>query len=76
MVGAAKVSYVDALNTILLVGAGVAFVGMVVALPTTIRQRDFHDVPDGPGAPRSGVARSNRRSLPGGRSAWQGCLPA
>jgi hypothetical protein len=42
LLGAAKASYVDALNTILLVGAGVAFVGMLVAL-TTIRQRDFHD---------------------------------
>jgi EmrB/QacA subfamily drug resistance transporter len=41
---AAKGSYVDALNTILLVGAGVAFVGMVVAL-LAIRQHDFHDAP-------------------------------
>ena len=41
---AAKASYVDALNTILLVGAGVAFVGMVVAL-LAIRQRDFHVAP-------------------------------
>ena len=44
LIGAAKVSYADALNTILLVGAGVAFVGMVVAF-TAIRQRDFHDTP-------------------------------
>jgi hypothetical protein len=42
LIGAAKVSYVDALNTILLVGAGIAFVGMVIAF-TTIRQRDFQD---------------------------------
>jgi EmrB/QacA subfamily drug resistance transporter len=42
LLGAAKASYVDALNTVLLVGAAVAFIGMVVAL-TTIRQRDFHD---------------------------------
>jgi EmrB/QacA subfamily drug resistance transporter len=52
LAGAAKVSYVDALNTILLVGAGVAFVGMVVAF-TTIRQRDFHDSPIAAGAPGS-----------------------
>jgi EmrB/QacA subfamily drug resistance transporter len=44
LIGTAKSSYVDALNTILLVAAGVAFVGMVVAF-TTIRQRDFHDSP-------------------------------
>jgi len=44
LIGAAKVSYVDALNTILLVGAGIAFVGMVIAF-TTIRQRDFHESP-------------------------------
>jgi EmrB/QacA subfamily drug resistance transporter len=42
LLSAAKASYVDALNTILLVGASVAFIGMLVAL-TTIRQRDFHD---------------------------------
>jgi EmrB/QacA subfamily drug resistance transporter len=42
---AAKGSYVDALNTILLVGAGVAFVGMVVAL-VTIRNRDFQVDPE------------------------------
>ena len=42
IVAAAKGSYVDALNTILLVGAGVAFIGMVIAL-MTIRQRDFHE---------------------------------
>ncbi len=41
---AAKTSYVDALNTILLVGAGVALVGMIVAL-LAIRQRDFQDAP-------------------------------
>jgi EmrB/QacA subfamily drug resistance transporter len=52
LVGAAKVSYVDALNTILLVGAGVAFVGMVVAF-TTIRQRDFHESPMAAGPPAS-----------------------
>ncbi len=44
IIAAAKASYVDALNTILLVGAGVAFVGMVVAL-LAIRQRDFHESP-------------------------------
>ncbi len=41
----AKASYVDALNTILLVGAGVAFVGMVVAL-AAIRNRDFQVDPE------------------------------
>jgi EmrB/QacA subfamily drug resistance transporter len=56
LVGAAKVSYVDALNTILLVGAGVAFVGMVVAF-TTIRQRDFHESPVAAGAPASESAQ-------------------
>jgi hypothetical protein len=40
----AKTSYVDALNTILLVAAGVAFIGMVVSL-LAIRQRDFHVAP-------------------------------
>ena len=40
---AARASYVDALNAIVLVAAGVAFVGMVVAL-VAIRQRDFHHV--------------------------------
>jgi EmrB/QacA subfamily drug resistance transporter len=42
--GAAKASYVDALNTVLLIGAIVAFVAMVVTL-LTIRQRDFHGDP-------------------------------
>ncbi|HEX3616810.1 MAG TPA: MFS transporter [Solirubrobacteraceae bacterium] len=41
---AAKGSFADALNTILLIGAGVAFLGMIVAL-IAIRQRDFHDAP-------------------------------
>jgi predicted MFS family arabinose efflux permease len=41
---AAKGSFADALNTILLVGAGVAFVGMIVSL-VAIRQRDFQDSP-------------------------------
>jgi EmrB/QacA subfamily drug resistance transporter len=50
LIGAAKVSYVDALNTILLVGAGVAFVGMVIAF-TAIRQRDFHESPAQAGVP-------------------------
>jgi EmrB/QacA subfamily drug resistance transporter len=39
---AARASYVDALNTIFLVAAGVAVVGMVVSF-AAIRQRDFHD---------------------------------
>ncbi|HEX3804743.1 MAG TPA: MFS transporter [Solirubrobacteraceae bacterium] len=52
LIGTAKASYVDALNTILLVAAGVAFVGMVVAF-TTIRQRDFHESPVQAGAPES-----------------------
>jgi hypothetical protein len=39
--GAAKASYADGLNTILLVGAGIALLGMVVVF-ATIRQRDFH----------------------------------
>jgi EmrB/QacA subfamily drug resistance transporter len=52
---AAKSSYVDALNTILLVGAGVAFVGMVVAL-LAIRQRDFHEAPEEAGYPESARA--------------------
>ncbi len=46
---AANASYVDALNTILLVGAGVAFVGMVVSL-VAIRQRDFKVDPEHAGA--------------------------
>jgi EmrB/QacA subfamily drug resistance transporter len=49
ILAAAKGSFVDALNTILLVGAGVAFVGMVVAL-VAIRQRDFHVAPSEAGA--------------------------
>jgi EmrB/QacA subfamily drug resistance transporter len=50
ILAAAKSSFVEALNTILLVGAGVAFVGMVVAL-LAIRQRDFHEAPGAvPGA--------------------------
>ncbi len=44
LIGTAKSSYVDALNTILLVATCVALVGMIVAF-TTIRQRDFHDSP-------------------------------
>jgi len=44
ILAAAKSSFVEALNTILLVGAGVAFLGMVVAL-LAIRQRDFHEAP-------------------------------
>ena len=45
---AARASYVEALDKILLVGACVSAVGMVVAL-ATIRQRDFHEniVPEG-----------------------------
>ena len=39
---AARASYVDALNTIFLVAAGVAVVGTVVSF-AAIRQRDFHD---------------------------------
>ncbi len=42
---AARASYVDALNTILLVAAGVTLAGMVAAL-VAIRQRDFHHVRD------------------------------
>jgi EmrB/QacA subfamily drug resistance transporter len=53
LIGTAKASYVGALNTILLVGAGVAFVGMVIAF-ATIRQRDFHESPMAPEAPASG----------------------
>ncbi|HWD70858.1 MAG TPA: DHA2 family efflux MFS transporter permease subunit [Solirubrobacteraceae bacterium] len=54
---AAKSSFVDALNTILLVGAGVALVGMIVAL-LAIRQRDFHDAPgEAPGAAPSEQAQ-------------------
>ena len=49
IIAAAKGSYVDALNTILFVGAGVAFVGMVGAL-VAIRQRDFHVAPEQAGA--------------------------
>jgi EmrB/QacA subfamily drug resistance transporter len=40
----ARSSYGDGLNTILLIGAGIALFGMVMAL-LTIRQRDFHQVP-------------------------------
>ncbi len=50
LLAAAKASFVDALNTILLVGAGVALVGMVAAL-LAIRQRDFHDAPAAAPAP-------------------------
>jgi EmrB/QacA subfamily drug resistance transporter len=42
LIHAAKASYVDALNTIFLVAAGVAFIGMVVSF-AAIRQRDFDD---------------------------------
>ncbi len=42
---AAKASYVDALNGIFLVAAGVAAVGMVVGF-AAIRQRDFHAAPE------------------------------
>jgi EmrB/QacA subfamily drug resistance transporter len=57
---AAKASYVDALNTILLVAAGVAFVGMVVSL-LAIRQRDFHVAPIQDGiAEQSGAHESVR----------------
>jgi EmrB/QacA subfamily drug resistance transporter len=52
---AAKGSYVDALNTILLVGAGVAFIGMVGSL-VLIRQRDFHEVPGEVAMPDQGPA--------------------
>jgi hypothetical protein len=45
ILAAARASFVDALNTILLVAAGVAFLGMVVAV-LTIRQRDFHKAPE------------------------------
>ncbi|HET9093521.1 MAG TPA: DHA2 family efflux MFS transporter permease subunit [Solirubrobacteraceae bacterium] len=44
--GAAKASYVDALNSIFLVAAGVAAVGMVVGF-AAIRQRDFHAASEG-----------------------------
>jgi predicted MFS family arabinose efflux permease len=57
---AAKISYVDALNTILLVAAGVAFVGMVVSF-LAIRQRDFHEAPEGAAVPDQ--ARSAEPSL-------------
>ncbi|MDE3131124.1 MAG: MFS transporter, partial [Acidobacteriota bacterium] len=40
VIAAARVSFVDALNTILLIAAGVALAGMIVAL-VAIRQRDF-----------------------------------
>ncbi|MCL2418085.1 MAG: DHA2 family efflux MFS transporter permease subunit [Conexibacteraceae bacterium] len=56
VVHAARASYVDALNTILLVAAGVALFGMIVSL-TAIRQRDFHEAtipdatPTGPAGP-------------------------
>ena len=39
--GVARVSYVDALNTILLIGVIIAVFGFVATVPT-IRQRDFH----------------------------------
>ena len=46
----ARVSYVGALNTILLVGAGVALVGMVVSF-VAIRNRDFKVDPEHAGMP-------------------------
>ena len=51
---AAKSSFVDGLNTIILIGAIIAFVAAVLTL-LLIRQRDFVDVPPaqptgGPGA--------------------------
>ena len=65
---AAKASYVDALNTILLVGAGVAFVGMVVSL----RRDPPARLPRG--AEASGRSPSNRVLT--NRSANRPTLPA
>ena len=50
ILAAARASFVDGLNTILLVGAGVAFIGMVAAL-LAIRQRDFHEAAGQPEMP-------------------------
>jgi EmrB/QacA subfamily drug resistance transporter len=62
---AAKGSFVDALNTILLVGAGVAFVGMVAAL-LTIRQRDFHEAPGPSSEAAAGDDSASLTALAGG----------
>ena len=62
---AAKGSFVDALNTILLVGAGVAFVGMVAAL-LTIRQRDFHEAPEPDSEAVAGDDRGSLTAFAGG----------
>jgi len=56
----AKASYVDALNTILLVAAGVAFFGMLISL-AAIRNRDFHEAPGE--AHQPDTARSAEPSL-------------
>jgi len=44
VLAAGRSGYGDALNTILLIGAGIALFGMVMAF-ATIRQRDFHQAP-------------------------------
>jgi EmrB/QacA subfamily drug resistance transporter len=62
---AAKSSFVDALNTILLVGAGVAFVGMLAAL-LSIRQRDFHEAPGEAPQPRGPESQAPQAALAGG----------
>jgi EmrB/QacA subfamily drug resistance transporter len=59
---AAKASFVDALNTILLVGAGVAFIGMVAAL-LAIRQRDFHEAAGQPEMPAPAPAPAAEPTL-------------
>ena len=55
VVAAAKSSFADGLNTILLIGAAVALAGMVITF-ATIRQRDFHEEAEGAGLGEPAIA--------------------
>ena len=65
--GAARASFVDGLNSILLIGAAIAFAAAVLTF-MLIRQRDFVDVhpapPEGAGPPAE--AQAPRQTIPAG----------